>query len=317
MSESLALARPGAGEHAAGERAAGVATLDPRRKLQLALAATWLFDGILQYQPAMFTKAFPQMLGDSAHGNPAVVAAPITWSAGFIGHHLAVLNAVFATIQVVLGLGIAWRPTVRLALGASVAWALGVWWFGEGLGGVLAGTASLADGAPGAVLLYAVLAVLLWPADRDDAAPFVAGRFAGAAVARVLWLAVWGSMAVFAVLPAARALLGSTISDMASGQPAWLAWIDSRLGAWLAGQGLLAAVLLAAVFAVTAVGVFLPRRWTRAVIVLALVLAVMLWLAQGLGGVFTGAGTDPNSAPLLALLALSFWPAAVLPGEGA
>jgi len=312
MSESLTLARPVAGEHAAG-----VATLDPRRKLQLALAAAWLFDGILQYQPAMFTKAFPQMLGDSAHGNPAAIAAPITWSAGFVGHHLAVLNAVFATIQVVLGLGIAWRPTVRLALGASVAWALGVWWFGEGLGGVLAGTASLADGAPGAVLLYAVLAVLLWPADRDVSAPFVAGRFVGTGVARVLWLAVWGSMAVFAALPATRAPLSRTIADMASGEPTWLAWIDSRLGASLADHGLLAAVLLATMFAIAAAGVFLPRRFARAVIVLALVLAVMLWLAQGLGGIFTGASTDPSSAPLLALLALSFWPAAVLPGERA
>jgi hypothetical protein len=294
-----------------------MAALDPRRKLQLALAAAWLFDGILQYQPAMFTKAFPQMLGDSAQGNPAALAAPITWSAGFVGHHLAVLNAVFATIQVALGLGIACRPTVKLALGASVAWALGVWWFGEGLGGVLAGTASLADGAPGAVLLYAVLAVLLWPADRDVSAPFVAGRFAGAAVARVLWLAVWGSMAVFAALPAARAPLSRTISGMASGEPAWLAWIDSRLGAWLADHGPLAAVLLATMFAIAAAGVFLPRRFAPAVIVLALVLAVMLWLAQGLGGIFTGASTDPNSAPLLALLALSFWPSAAPPGEGA
>ena len=37
-----------------------------------------------------------------------------------------------------LGLGIAYRPTVRLALVASVAWSLAVWWFGEDLGGVLA-----------------------------------------------------------------------------------------------------------------------------------------------------------------------------------
>jgi hypothetical protein len=57
-----------------------------------------------------------------------------------------------------------------------------------------------------------------------------------------------------------------------------------------------------------AAGVFLPARLGRAVLVLAVVVAVALWLAQGLGGIFTGAGTDPNSAPLLALLALSYWP---------
>jgi hypothetical protein len=45
------------------------------------------------------------------------------------------LNTVFATIQVLLGLGIAYRLAVRVALAASIAWSLGVWWFGEGLGG--------------------------------------------------------------------------------------------------------------------------------------------------------------------------------------
>jgi hypothetical protein len=56
-------------------------------------------------------------------------------------------------------------------------------------------------------------------------------------------------------------------------------------------------------------------RRLRPVLVLALVVAVVLWLAQGLGGVLTGMSTDPNSGPLLALLALSFWPAS-RPAEG-
>ncbi len=241
MSESLAAGRArgrpaiGAAAGAAGPGAA----LDPRRRLQLILAGLWLFDGILQYQPAMFTQAFPQMLGGSAEGNPAVVAAPVTWSAGFVDHHLALLNAVFATIQVALGIGIAWRPTVRLALAASVAWSLAVWWLGEGLGGVLAGTASLIDGAPGAVILYAVLAVLLWPAGRDADAPFAASPVAARGLARALWLAVWGSMAVIAVLPAARApqALSGAISDTEPGQPTWLGWLDSRVASALDQHG--------------------------------------------------------------------------------
>ena len=48
-----------------------------------------------------------------------------------------------------------------LALAASIAWALAVWWLGEGLGGVLTGAASPVTGAPGAALLYALAAVLL------------------------------------------------------------------------------------------------------------------------------------------------------------
>jgi hypothetical protein len=319
MSESLAAGRAEGWAQAQPQaRATPRATaLDPRRTLQLALAALWLFDGILQYQPSMFTQAFPQMLGDSAQGNPAVVAGPITWSAGLIDHHLAVLNAVFATIQVALGLGIAWRPTVKAALAASVAWSLAVWWLGEGLGGVLAGTASLIDGAPGAVILYAVLAVLLWPADRAAEAPFTAARVAGPGLARALWLAVWGSMAVLAVLPAARApqALSGAISDMASGEPAWLAWLDVHAASALNQHGLAASIVLSAVLAALAAGVFLPVRRLRPVLVLALVVAVVLWLAQGLGGVLTGMSTDPNSGPLLALLALSFWPAP-RPAEG-
>ena len=127
---------------AAGAAAAGLpAGPDTRRMLQLGLAAIWLLDGVLQYQSFMFTKAFTQMIGATSSGNPGVVAHPINWNATLVEHHLVLLNTIFATIQLLLGLGIAWRPTVRLALAASIVWALGVWWFGEGLGGVLSGAA--------------------------------------------------------------------------------------------------------------------------------------------------------------------------------
>ena len=223
MSESLAVGhaatRPATRPAARG--AVGVAALEARRKLQLALGGLWVLDGILQYQPSMFTKSFPAMLAGSAHGNPAVVAAPIAWSANLIDHHVVVLNAIFATIQLGLGLGIAWRPTVRLALAASIAWSLAVWWLGEGFGGVLAGTSGPVNGAPGPVVLYAVLAVLLWPADRDPDAPSVAGRFIGRRSARAVWLVLWGSLAAFALLPASRApgTISDLLSDGADGAP--------------------------------------------------------------------------------------------------
>ena len=313
MSESFAVggavAQPAAGAPRAGAQAR-VAELDLRRKLQLALAVSWLLDGVLQYQPFMFGKGFPQMLAGASAGNPAVVASPITWSATLIDHHLVAVNAIFATVQLALGLGIAWRPTVRLALGASVVWALAVWWFGEGLGSVLTGNASPVNGAPGAVILYALLAVLLWPADRDRAAPFVVGRAVGQRVARGLWLVLWASLAFFALQPASRAprAISGMIAGMASGQPGWLAWIDSHAASALGSHGLIASIVLAAALAAVAAGPYLPTRLARAAVVLAIVLAVLIWLAEGLGGVFTGAGTDPNSGPLLVLLAVAFWP---------
>ncbi|MGH3154146.1 MAG: hypothetical protein ACRDOB_25935, partial [Streptosporangiaceae bacterium] len=314
MSQSFAVggaaAQPAAGAPRVGEQGR-LAVLDLRRKLQLALAVSWLLDGVLQYQPFMFSRAFPQMLAGTSSGNPAVVASPITWSATFIDHHLVPANAIFATIQLALGLGIAWRPTVKLALGASVVWALGVWWFGEGLGSVLTGNASPLNGAPGAVILYALLAVLLWPADRDPAAPFVAGRAVGRGVARGLWLVLWASLAFFALQPAARAprAISGMISGLAAGQPGWLAWIYDHAGSALGRPGLLASIVLAVALVVVAVGPYLPTRMARAAVVLAIVLAVVIWLAEGLGGLLTGGGTDPNSGPLLALLAIAFWPA--------
>ena len=242
-----------------------------RRLLQLALAGLWLLDGVLQYQAFMFSKGFSDMLADSASGNPGVVARPISWDAALVGHHLAALNAVFATIQLLLGIGIAWRPTVRVALAASVAWSLGVWWFGEGLGMVLTGDVSPVSGAPGAVILYALLAVLLWPSDRGSRpAPFVAARAVGAPVARALWLVLWLSLAYFALLPANRAprALHDMIAGMTDGEPGWLAALDRGAASLVAHQGLAASVVLAIALVVVAVGVYLPAPAARGTLVL-------------------------------------------------
>ena len=288
------------------------ASLDPRRALQLGLAAVWLLDGVLQFQPFMYTKAFPQMLAASAAGNPSVIARPIIWDANLIQHHLVPLNTIFATIQLLLGLGIALRPTVRPALAASVAWSLAVWWLGEGFDGILGGTASPVEGAPGAVILYALLAVLLWPADRRAEAPYVAARAVGVRAAQALWLVVWLSLAFFAVTPANRApgALSGELTDAAAGEPGWLAALDKGAAAAVAGHGLAAAAALAVAFFVIALSVLLPRRAAKAVLGLAIVVAALIWvIGQALGMILATGATDPNSGPLLILLALAYWPA--------
>src|SRR5579862_7071629 len=155
----------------AGAAGAGVVALDARRRLQLLLAGLWLLDGVLQLQSVMFTRRFPAMIAESAAGQPGVVAAPATWAARLIAGHPAPANAAFAGLQIALGLGLAWRPAVRPALAGSVIWGLAVWWLGEGLGGLFTGTASPVDGAPGAALLYAVTAVLLWPPRTEVSSP--------------------------------------------------------------------------------------------------------------------------------------------------
>jgi hypothetical protein len=286
--------------------------LDARRALQLVLAAIWLLDAVLQYQSFMFSKAFTQMIGGTAAGNPAVIARPITWNATFVAHHAVLVNTLFATIQLLLAFGIAFRPTVRLALAASVAWAIGVWWFGEGLGMVLTSSASPVNGAPGAVIIYALLAVLLWPADRSgEPAPFTAARAVGTHVARALWLVLWLSLAYFALLPGNRAPQGLSgmIAGLESGEPGWLATIDKGAASLVGNQGLAASIVLAVALVVIAVGVYLPPTGAKAILVLAIVVALVIWVfGEAFGTILTGGGTDPNSGPLLALLALAYWP---------
>lgn len=285
---------------------------DTRRLLQLALGALWLLDAILQYQEVMFTRSFSQSLAATAAGNPAVLARPITWNAGLVGQHSMALNAVFASGQLVLALGIAWRPTIKIALGASIGWALAVWWFGEGFGGVLTGSTSPVTGAPGPVILYALLAVLLWPRDSASPAPFTAARAVGAPAARALWLILWASLAYFALLPANRAphALPSLITEMTAGEPGWLAAIMNGAAGLLTHHGLAASVVLAVLLAAIAAGIYLPGPAAQPALILAILVAAAIWvLGQALGGILTGVSTDPGSGPLLALLALAYWPA--------
>jgi hypothetical protein len=292
--------------------------VDGRRVLQLGLAAAWLLDGLLQYQSWMFTKAFGQMLAGAADGNPAVIAAPITWDAHLVEHNPVLLNAVFATIQLLLGLGIAWRPTARVALGASIAWALGVWWFGEGLGGVLATPDSAVAGGPGAVILYALLAVLLWPHDRRGPAPapFVAARAVGAPVAKALWLVLWGGMAALQLLPVNRApqAIHDDITSMAAGQPRWLSALVNGTGSLTAHRGLAFSTGLAVVFILLALAVYLPAPALLVMVWAAVLVGLLIWIpGQAFGGILAGGMTDPNSGPLLVLIALAYWPARPAP----
>jgi hypothetical protein len=287
------------------------AARDPRRALQLALAGLWLLDAALQYQPFMFTKAFGASLAASAMGNPGVIAGPVNWSAVLIEHYPVPLNALFATIQLLLAVGIAWRPTLRLALGASIAWSLAVWWLGEGLGGMLSQMSGPVNGAPGGVILYALLAVLLWPTARKDTAPFAAARSIGVRGARAAWFVLWAILASCALWPDNRTpwAMGEQIQDAASGEPGWLAAVCSYAARVVSWHGIKLSLLLAAMLALIAVSVYLPKPAWRAGLVLAVAVSAVIWVAgEALGGILTGSGTDPNTGPLLVLLALAFWP---------
>ena len=276
------------------------------------LATIWLVDGILQLQSFFFTKSFGlQMISGMSQGNPSVIARPIAWSGTTIGHHAVLTDASFAVAQTAMAVAIAWRPSVKIGLAVSVAWAVGVWWVGEGLGGVLNGTANPVNGAPGAVMIYALLAVLLWPSDRaGQKAPFIAARAVGASVAKGLWLTLWGSLSYFAVLGANRSSQGlhDLITTEASGEPGWVVWIDHHAASLVDHNGLAVMVVLAMLLLVVAVGTFLPRSFANATVALAGVIGLTFWVVgENFGALFTNGATDVNSGPLLILLAVAYW----------
>jgi hypothetical protein len=270
----------------------------------------WLLDAVLQFQAFMFTRGFAQMLAAAADGNPPVVAGPILWAARLTGEHPGPANAMFATIQLLIALGIAGRRTVKIGLAASVVWALAVWWLGEGLGGVLTGAASPVAGAPGAVILYALLAVLLWPAGPESgAAAFVAARPVGAVAAKLAWVGLWASLAWLMVTSATRQGPRDLVAGMAAGEPRWIAAMDHEVAGVLAGRGVETCAALATLFMVIAAAVLMPDTARRGALAVAMAVAAVIWVTgQDFGGLFTSSATDPNSAPLLALLAAAYWP---------
>jgi len=287
--------------------------MDLQERCRLVLATTWLLDAVLQLQPFFFARGasgFSGMLKGLTPGNPSWVAHTLTWNASIVGHDPIATNSVFALVQFLIGFGIVWRRTCKPALAFSMVWALGVWWFGEGAGGIFHGGASPLGGGPGGVLFYALLAVLLWPSEGSDL-PFVAARALGISAAKKVWAMTWFVLAMLSVVGSGRSpqALAGFVAILDHGQPGWLASIDRSSESLLLHDGTAVAIALACCCVAIAVSVYLPTNLTRLFLVLAVLTFSAIWIAvQNAGGILAGGATDPNSGPLVILLTLAFWP---------
>jgi hypothetical protein len=97
---------------------------------------------------------------------------------------------------------------------------------------------------------------------------------------------------------------------MAGGEPGWLASIDRGAANAVGSSGGVVSAVLAITFLLVGLAVSIPAA-TRPALALAIMTAAAIWLlTQNLGGIFTGIGTDPNTGPLLILLAAAYWPLA-------
>lgn len=276
-----------------------------KRKVQLALGALWFIDGLLQLQHQMFTASFVNnVIAPAADGQPRFVNGGMHFGIHIFLLHPAIFNAFVALIQLGLGVLILWKRTARFGLIASVGWGLFVWYMGEGLGGLMSGQTSLLMGAPGAALLYAVIALGVLPAKSESSEE--ASR--PASWLAYAWLILWLGGAVLQLVNGQNtaADLASMVRGMADGAPGWLAALDLHTANWLQSQSNWLILLLVTVQAAIGFLVLLPRYVRAGAITAGIILSLVFWVVgQSLGSYYTRLATDPNTGPLIILLGLA------------
>lgn len=284
--------------------------------LRRVLGVLWLVDAILQVQPQMFTaNMIDSVLLPTLSAQPAPVAASLHFITVTISQHLVFFNLLIAIVQAEIGLFLIAGLWVRGTVILSIVWAFIVWYGGEGMNMLLTGQASILTGAPGAVLLYPLLGLLVYPR-KTSSTP---ANEADGLLARAHFRRVLAGFWVFAALLQL--------------QPFW--WqqgqISDAIGS-MAGMGKLNSILidpvlvpltrltnplelplnglLILVFSGLGIGLALAKpRWIRPLLALSLLLSLLIWwLAQGFGMIFTGLATDFNSGLLIVLMTLACWP---------
>lgn len=304
------------------------------RAIQIALGLLWLLDGVLQLQPKMFTSAFAtQVVEPAAQGQPFFVSDPMHWGISLFLSHPAIFNSLFALTQLMLGALILNKRTTRVGLYLSVGWALIVWSVGEGYSGMFSGQTSLLMGAPGAAILYGLLALAVLP--KKENGPH------GQKIAywlALVWLFVWVAGGAFQMLPKQgdTSDIGAMITANADGAPSWMASIDNGVGGWFKSMGPKNVqvssqsmdmstmqmntktttttqdngYLLVMAFWLIATGIgfgVLKKGFVRNIsIALGIGLSLFFWVVgQSMGTYFTGTATDPNSGPLFVMLGIA------------
>lgn len=268
-----------------------------RRTIQIILGVIWFVDGLLQLKPQMFTKAFvSQVILPTAQSQPSWIAHSVTWAANIITPHIAIYDAIFALIQLLIGLGLIFNVKVKTTLVISFVWAFIVWWFGEGFGQLLTGQTLLLTGAPGAVFLYGIVGWAIWPKEESVShSEPVSGR--GMKISRYALGVLWILGSVLQFQPAyltTKGLSGAFAAD----------WMANAVGS----NGATASIVLAIIELIIGIAI-LMNRWVRPFMWASIVIAFFFWwVGQSFGQMFSSLGTDPNAGPLFILLTLCACP---------
>jgi hypothetical protein len=295
-----------------------------RKTLKLILGALWLIDGILQVLPQMWTMNMVNgVMKPMLQGQPGLLEPALQLIVQETTIHLMAVNALIAVVQILLGLGFLLLSDrwVKDLVVASFVWALIVWFGGEGLSMLLTGTSSILSGAPGAVLLYPLLGLAVWP--RKETA--LDSNEAGSRHHDEGLLSRGGLRWVLAGFWIFAALLQLQPYWWQSGQ------ISGAIGG-LVGQGGLNGwlvdpvlthlahvtapieiplnIALIVVFLVIGLGLAVPGdKHLPPFLLASLIVSLVVWYCtQAFGMILSGMATDFNSGLLLVVIALACWP---------
>ncbi len=270
--------------------------------MRRALGGFWILDGLLQLQPRMFeTAMLHTVMEPLVVSQPLWIANTVSWAIRFMTPHVVAWNLVIVAVELLVGSLMVFgrqRAIIRTGLWLSIGWTAVVWLFGEGLGGILTGSATVVSGEPGAVLLYGWMAAMLLLSDRHwqfgtrlNAVRDAPAVFFGLAALQQTAPLFWTPMG-----------LASQFQSTWSLEPAFFQ--HTMFWAVVLSYDHPVTVNLVLILGLAFVAWRLAtRRAGRLAYIVAGVLMFMLWwCGQGMGAIFTGFSTDPNTMPLLGLM---------------
>ncbi len=266
-----------------------------RRVIQTLLGVVWFVDGLLQLKPQMFTPAFiKEVILPTGNGEPRFVSAIVNWGAGITVGHIALWNSIFAVVQLGIGLALISNFKTKATIITSIIWSAIVWGFGEGFGQILTGQTLLLNGAPGAVVIYALIGIAIWTdKNRDPSSWSKRGiRFAQL------------SLGTLFLLGCVLHFQGSYLSPTGLSQEVTIPWLAEAIGK----QGVIVSIIMAFIELAIATMLILRIR-IQAVVWVSIVLSLVFWWAgQSFGQIFSPLATDFNTGLLMAILALCAHP---------
>ena len=284
---------------------------DGRRLLRIGFGVLWIFDGVLQAQPAMPAGLPTQVMEPTAAASPTWVQHLVNWAGTSWSFHPVQAGA--ATVWIQLGIG-AWLIAApsgwpsRLGGLASAGWGLVVWVFGEAFGGLFAPGLTFLFGAPGAVMFYCAAGLLIAVPDRYWRSPRL-GRFIlaglGVFLIGMAVLQAWPGRGFWqGVVHGQPGSLTTMVTSMAAtSQPHVLSALVSGFGSLVATHGFLVNLIAVVVLAgCGAAFVTAKPQLVRPAALVMLLFCLADWILIEDVGFFGGVGTDPNSMIPFALL---------------